>query len=65
MSWTTPFEWAFNIAMWGLGLFLVAALTGFLVLVLYALVKAFTVAFKNVRGNMEDKQKKPNLTAVE
>lgn len=65
MSWTTPFEWAFQIAMWGIGFFLLALLVGFLALVLYALVKAFTVAFKNVKGNMEDKQKKPNLTAVE
>jgi hypothetical protein len=64
MSWTTPFEWAFQIAMWGIGLFLVATLVAFLILVLYALVKAFSVAFKNVRGNMEDK-KKPNLTPVE
>lgn len=64
MSWTTPFEWAFQIAMWGIGLFLVAVLVAFLILVLYALVKAFAVAFKNVKGNMEDK-KRPNLTPVE
>jgi len=64
MSWTTPFEWAFQIAMWGIGIFLLATLVAFLILVLYALGKAFTVAFKNVRGNIEDK-KKPNLTAVE
>ena len=64
MSWTTPFEWAFQIAMWGVGFFLIAVLVAFLILLMYATGKAFTVAVKNIRGNIEDKEK-PTLTAVE
>lgn len=68
MNWTTPFELAFNILMWSVGIILVVALVLFLLLVLYALFKAFSSAFKNVKGNIEKAtgtEDKPTLTPVD
>lgn len=64
MDWTTPFIWFFQIAMWALGIFLVLALVLFIILMVYALFKAFATAFKNV-GTKNKSQSKPNLTPVE
>lgn len=67
IDWTTPFVFAFELAMWIIGSILVVALVLFAVLVFYSLVRAFFIAVRNVRGSMNDKKNKttPDLKAVD
>lgn len=61
MDWTTPFKWAFEVGMWGIGIFLLTFVAMMAALFIYALVKGFGAAFRSIDGRRKSK----GLSSVE
>jgi hypothetical protein len=64
MEWTTPFKWAFEVGMWGIGVSILLFVIGIAGLFIYALVRGFGASFRSL-ATATNKRKRKRLSPID